>query len=188
MVIMGPQGSGKGTQAARLAEHYAIPTISTGEIFRTNIAKETELGAEAQKYISQGELVPDSLTNAMVRDRLAADDVVRGFILDGYPRNFAQVLELDTVLGDLGFWLDAVVQLTADRDELLARMAKRAQIEGRADDTPEVIAHRLDIYDEQTAPLVSAYAQRGILVAVDGTGTVEEVTARIISALGSLVG
>lgn len=188
LVIMGPQGAGKGTQAARLAEHLGVPAISTGDIFRANIKGGTELGRLAQEYTAKGELVPDSVTNAMVRDRLAADDVARGFILDGYPRNAAQVGELDTILADLGWSLDAVVELAADRDELLARLAKRAELEGREDDTEEAIARRLDIYAEQTAPLTSAYAERGLLARVDGIGAVDEVTDRIVAALAPLVG
>ncbi|MCB7136757.1 adenylate kinase [Cellulosimicrobium marinum] len=184
---MGPQGAGKGTQASRLAERYEIPAISTGDIFRANIKGGTELGRLAQEYSAKGELVPDSVTNAMVRDRLGQDDVARGFILDGYPRNAAQVTELDAILGDLGWSLDGVVELAADRDELLARLAKRAEIEGREDDTEEAIARRLDIYAEQTAPLTSAYAERDLLVRVDGMGDVDEVTGRIESALAPVV-
>ena len=188
LVIMGPQGAGKGTQAARLAERYGIPAISTGDIFRANIKGGTELGRLAQEYTAKGDLVPDSVTNAMVRDRLAQDDAAQGFILDGYPRNAAQVVELDAILADLGVALDGVVELTADRDELLARLAKRAEIEGREDDTEEAIARRLDIYAEQTAPLTSAYDERGLLVRVDGIGDVDEITGRIVSALTALVG
>jgi len=188
LVIMGPQGAGKGTQAARLAEQLAIPAISTGDIFRANIKGGTELGRLAQEYTAKGDLVPDSVTNAMVRDRLAQDDAAQGFILDGYPRNAAQVVELDAILADLGVALDGVVELTADRDELLARLAKRAEIEGREDDTEEAIARRLDIYAEQTAPLTSAYDERGLLVRVDGIGDVDEITGRIVSALTALVG
>ncbi|WP_175008180.1 MULTISPECIES: adenylate kinase [unclassified Cellulosimicrobium] len=185
---MGPQGAGKGTQAARLAERLSVPAISTGDIFRANIKGGTELGRLAQEYTAKGDLVPDSVTNAMVRDRLAQDDAAQGFILDGYPRNAAQVVELDAILADLGVALDGVVELTADRDELLGRLAKRAEIEGREDDTEEAIARRLDIYAEQTAPLTSAYADRGLLVRVDGIGDIDEVTGRIVSALTALVG
>jgi adenylate kinase len=188
LVIMGPQGAGKGTQAARLAERYAIPAISTGDIFRANIKGGTELGRLVQEYTAKGDLVPDAVTNAMVRDRLAQDDVTRGFILDGYPRNAAQVVELDAILADLGWSLDGVVEITAERDELLARLAKRAEIEGREDDTEEAIARRLDIYAEQTAPLTAAYDERGLLVRVDGIGEIDDVTERIVSALEPLVG
>lgn len=183
LVIMGPQGAGKGTQAARLAEHLDVPAISTGDIFRANIKGGTELGVLAQSYTARGELVPDSVTNDMVRARLAQDDVREGFILDGYPRNAAQVVELDAILADLGTRLDAVVELTADRAELLARLRHRAEVEGREDDTAEAIARRLDIYAEQTAPLTSAYAERGLLVTVDGIGAIDEVTDRLVAAL-----
>ena len=187
LVIMGPQGSGKGTQAARISEHFAVPAISTGDIFRDNIARGTDLGVRAQEYTCCGELVPDSITNAMVRERLGAADALDGFILDGYPRNAAQVGELDAILADLGTHLDAVIQLTAERDELLARMRRRAEIEGRDDDTADVIARRLDIYDAETAPLAQAYAARGLLVSVDGIGEIDEVTGRVLDALGTRV-
>ncbi len=180
---MGPQGSGKGTQAARLAEKYGVPAISTGDIFRANIKGGTELGRLAQEYSAKGELVPDEVTNAMVRDRLAQDDARGGFLLDGYPRNAAQVDELDAILADLDVRLDAVVELTADRAELLERLRRRAEIEGREDDTEDVIARRLDIYDEQTAPLTEAYAERGLLARVDGIGEIDEVTRRILDAV-----
>lgn len=187
LVIMGPQGSGKGTQAARISEHFAVPAISTGDIFRANIASGTDLGVLAQGYTSRGELVPDEVTNAMVRERLAQADAVDGFILDGYPRNAAQVDALEGILADVGTHLDAVIQLTAERDELMARMRRRAEIEGRADDTEEVIARRLDIYDAETAPLAAAYASRGLLVSVDGIGDVAEVTDRVLHALSAKV-
>lgn len=182
---MGPQGAGKGTQAALLAESRGIVAISTGDIFRANIKGGTELGKLAQSYSARGELVPDEVTNSMVRDRLAQDDVADGFILDGYPRNAAQVVELDSILADLGIGLDAVVELTADRDELLGRLRKRAEIEGREDDTEEVIARRLDIYAEQTAPLTEAYRSRDLLVQVDGIGEIAEVSQRIDTALNA---
>ena len=188
LVLLGPPGAGKGTQAARLAERLGVPAISTGDIFRANIKGGTELGRAAQEYSSRGELVPDSITNAMVRDRLAEADTAEGFLLDGYPRNAAQVVELDAILADLDWSLDGVVEITADRDELLARLAKRAEIEGREDDTEEAIARRLDIYAEQTAPLTAAYDGRGLLVRVDGIGEIDDVTGRIVSALAPLVG
>ncbi|RZS63162.1 adenylate kinase [Xylanimonas ulmi] len=188
LLIMGPQGSGKGTQAARLAEVFGIPAISTGDIFRANIKGGTELGRLAQEYTNKGELVPDEVTDKMVRSRLGEDDAQVGFILDGYPRNRSQVEALDAILGDLGWQLDGVVELTADRAELLARIAKRAELEGRADDTEEAIARRLDIYAEQTAPLTAAYAERGLLVQVDGIGEVPEVTDRIVAGLAAQLG
>jgi adenylate kinase len=184
---MGPQGSGKGTQAARLASRLGVPAISTGDIFRANVKGGTELGNQAKAIIDAGDLVPDEITNAMVRDRLGQPDAIEGFILDGYPRNAAQVDALDDILADLGAELDAVIELSASRGELLARLAKRAEVEGRADDTEEVISKRLAIYDEQTAPLTSRYADRGLLVRVDGLGMVDEVTERLVSALSSRV-
>ncbi|GEA86289.1 adenylate kinase [Cellulomonas cellasea] len=188
LVIMGPQGAGKGTQAARLADRLGVPAISTGDIFRANIKGGTDLGRLAQEYTAQGELVPDSVTNDMVRDRLAQADAAEGFILDGYPRNAAQVTELDEILAALGTRLDAVVELTAERDELLARLRNRAQVEGRDDDTEEAIARRLDIYAEQTAPLTTAYGERGLLVRVDGIGEIDEITARLTDALAPALG
>ena len=183
LVIMGPQGSGKGTQACRLAHHYGIPAISTGDIFRSATSRGTVLGELAQSYTGRGELVPDAVTNDMVRERLSEPDTAEGFILDGYPRNAAQVAELDAILADAGVRLDRVVELVADRDVLLARLARRASVEGRADDTEEAIARRLDIYAEQTAPLTQAYAERGLLVRVDGIGDIAEVETRLLAAL-----
>lgn len=186
LVIMGPQGSGKGTQAALLAQRLGVPAISTGDIFRANIAGGTELGVLAQSYTSRGELVPDEVTTAMVASRLAQADAAQGFILDGYPRNAAQVAALDEILTGLGVQLDRVLELTADRDELLARLDRRAELEGREDDTHEAIARRLDIYTEQTAPLTAGYAARGLLVQIDGIGAVDEVADRLGAALATV--
>ena len=186
LLIMGPQGAGKGTQAALLADQLGIPAISTGDIFRANIKGGTELGKKAQEYVTAGGLVPDSLTDALVRSRLEESDTEYGFILDGYPRNVAQVDALDVSLAGLGWLLDAVILLTADRGELLTRIAKRAQIEGRADDTPEAIEQRLSIYERETAPLADAYRARRILLEVDGMGEVDEVHKRIVTALREL--
>lgn len=186
LLIIGPPGAGKGTQAARIAERYDVPAISTGDIFRANIQGGTELGQQVQAIIKAGELVPDSLTNEIVRDRLHQDDASRGFLLDGYPRNVEQVHALDGMLeGDA---LDAVVLLVADTDEVVARLLKRAEIEGREDDTEEVIRHRQDIYAEQTAPLIDLFTERGILVSVDGLGAIDEVAGRIASALDAKLG
>lgn len=186
LLIIGPPGAGKGTQAARIAERYDVPAISTGDIFRANIQGQTELGAQVQAIIKAGELVPDSLTNEIVRDRLHQDDASRGFLLDGYPRNVEQVHALDGMLeGDA---LDAVVLLVADTDEVVARLLKRAEIEGREDDTEEVIRHRQDIYAAQTAPLIDLFTERGILVSVDGLGAIDEVAGRIASALDAKLG
>lgn len=183
LVIMGPQGSGKGTQAALLADRLGITTISTGDLFRAHMAAHDDLGELARSYTSRGELVPDEVTNAMVRRRLAEPDVAEGFILDGYPRNCFQLDELDDILADLGTRLDGVVELTAQREELMARMKHRAEVEHREDDTDEAIARRLDIYDEQTAPLTASYGARGLLVTVDGIGEIDEVAERIARAV-----
>ena len=184
LLTMGPQGVGKGTQAALLSKHYGIPAISTGDIFRYNIKNKTELGVEALKYIDKGELVPDELTNKIVKDRLAMDDAKNGWILDGYPRNASQVEALDAILNELGTPLDAVVALDADHDVLMERMKKRAEIEGRSDDTPEAIAKRLDVYAKETAPLLDIYRQRGLLKTFDGVGAVDEIQATIVAELG----
>ena len=184
LLIMGPQGVGKGTQAAKIAEHYGIPAISTGDIFRYNIKNKTPLGVEALTYIDKGELVPDELTNKIVKDRLAQDDAKNGWILDGYPRNASQVEALDQMLEELGTPLDAVVALDADHDVLMERMAKRAQIEGRSDDTPEAIAKRLAVYAKETAPLLDIYRGRGILKQIDGVGDIDAIAANIFAALG----
>jgi len=186
LVIMGPQGSGKGTQSQRIAAAFDIPAISTGDIFRANIKGGTELGNLAKQYTDKGELVPDEVTNAMIRTRLSAPDVAGGFLLDGYPRTAAQVIALDEMLASLGYELDGVIELTADRDELMRRIAGRAADEGRVDDTPDAIARRLDIFAEQTAPLTKGYAERGLLARVDGIGEVQEVTDRIVTALDAL--
>jgi len=183
LVIMGPQGSGKGTQAALLADRLGVPTISTGDLFRAHMAAQDDLGELARSYTSRGELVPDEVTNAMVRRRLAEPDVADGFILDGYPRNCFQLDELDDILADLGTRLDGVVELTAEREELMARMKHRAEIEHREDDTDEAIARRLDIYDQQTAPLTASYGARGLLVTVDGIGEIDEVAERVARAV-----
>ena len=180
LLIMGPQGVGKGTQAALLAEHYGIPAISTGDIFRANIKGKTELGLKVIAYTDKGELVPDELTNSIVKDRLAQDDTKNGWILDGYPRNAAQVEALDAMLEELGTPLDAVVALDADHDVLMARIAKRAEEQGRTDDTPDAIAKRLATYAKETAPLLDTYKSRGQLVAIDGVGEIDAIQKNIV--------
>ena len=180
---MGPPGAGKGTQAAFIAERFKIPAISTGDIFRANVTKGTPLGLEAQRYMDAGEYVPDELTNLMVRDRIDEPDAVSGFLLDGYPRTLAQVEELDGMIRFTGHQLDAVVVLTVDQDEIVSRLLQRAQVEGRADDTEDVIRRRQQIYAEQTEPLIEVYRDRGILIEVDGMGEVSDVTQRIFAAL-----
>jgi adenylate kinase len=188
LVLLGPPGAGKGTQAARLAEQLGVPAISTGDIFRANIKGGTELGRKVQEYTSRGALVPDEVTNEMVRDRLAQPDAAQGFLLDGYPRNVAQVAELEQILEETGRTLDAALEITADADVVVERLLKRAQIEGREDDTESVIRHRLDVYAEQTAPISDVYAERDLLVQVDGIGAVDELTERLLAALASHVG
>jgi len=183
LLLVGPPGAGKGTQAARLSEAYSIPAISTGDIFRENVKNETELGVKAKTFMDAGQYVPDSLTNDLVRDRLAQPDVADGFLLDGYPRTLQQVEELDDILGVADSTLDAVVVLTADTDEVVSRLLKRSAEQGRSDDTDEIIRKRLDVYTEQTAPLVEVYQSRGLVVEVDGLGEIDEVTGRIIAAL-----
>ncbi len=183
LLIIGAPGAGKGTQAERLSASFGIPAISTGDIFRHNVKNETELGKQAKAFMDRGEYVPDSLTNDLVRDRLAQSDAQAGFLLDGYPRTLDQVNELDDILASRGKSLDAVVLLTADTDEVVRRLLGRALEQGRADDTEEVIRRRLEVYAEQTAPLTDVYAERGLLVTVDGLGEVAEVTGRILEAL-----
>ena len=183
LLLIGAPGAGKGTQAERLASIFKIPAISTGDIFRFNVKNETELGKQAKAFMDRGEYVPDSLTNDLVRDRLSHADSIEGFLLDGYPRTGDQVEELDSILTAQGTKLDVVVQLTADTDEVVRRLLNRAIEQGRADDTEDVIRRRLDVYEEQTAPLISVYAQRGLVVMIDGLGEVAEVTDRILEAL-----
>ncbi|TIC82013.1 adenylate kinase [Nocardioides sp. GY 10127] len=186
MIFMGPPGAGKGTQAALVAEHHGIPAISTGDIFRYNVGQGTPLGLEAKKYMDAGEYVPDSVTNSMVRNRIAESDAEPGFLLDGYPRTLAQVTELDGMVEASGHAIDVAVVLTVDQEELVQRLLKRAETSGRSDDTEDVIRHRQEVYVEQTAPLIDVYRDRGLLVEVDGMGEVADVTARIMAALDGL--
>jgi adenylate kinase len=188
LILMGPPGAGKGTQATVISERLGVPAISTGDIFRANVSEGTPLGLEAKRYMDAGDYVPDSVTNGMVRDRLAEADAAGGFLLDGYPRTVAQVEELDAMLAAAGASLDAVVVLTVDDEELVQRLLHRARTEGRSDDTEEVIRHRQEVYNEQTAPLIAVYADRGLLVEVDGMGPVDEVSERILSALDKVRG
>jgi adenylate kinase len=185
LLLIGPPGAGKGTQASKLSEVFGIPAISTGDIFRANVKNETPLGLEAKSYMDRGAYVPDDLTNKLVRDRLQNPDCANGFLLDGYPRTADQVNELDDILRETDSSLDAVIQLTADTDEVVKRLAKRAIDQGRSDDTEDVIRNRMAIYEDQTAPLISMYAARGSLIMVDGLGEIEEVTSRIVEALNA---
>ena len=184
LILMGPPGAGKGTQAEALAEKIGGAHISTGDIFRANVKDQTELGQTAQRYMDAGEYVPDEVTNAMVKDRLSRDDA-ESFILDGYPRTVDQVETLDDMLADLGRPLDVVLALVVDQEELIARLLKRAETSGRADDTEEVIRHRQKVYAAETAPLLEVYGERGLLREVDGMGDVDEIARRIASALES---
>jgi adenylate kinase len=183
LLLMGSPGSGKGTQAAIVASRLGIPAISTGDIFRANVAGGTPLGVEAKKYISQGEYVPDSVTNAMVKSRLTRPDAATGFILDGYPRTVSQVDFLDDVLAEQGAKLDCVIMLVVDVEEVVKRILRRAEAEGRSDDTVEVIRHRLKLFGEQTAPLAEVYEERGLLTRIDGKGPVSEVAARMLAVV-----
>jgi len=183
LLIVGPPGAGKGTQAVRIAESFGIPAISTGDIFRANVAGETDLGLKVKAILDAGDYVPDSLTNELISDRLTEADAEQGFLLDGYPRTVQQVEFLDEFLAGRGEALAAVVQLVADRDEIVERLRRRALDQGRSDDTEEAIRHRQDVYLRETAPLIETYRDRGLLVEVDGLGTIDEVASRIDGAL-----
>jgi len=183
LIFMGPPGAGKGTQAQVVAERYSIPAISTGDIFRKNVSEGTELGVQAQRFMDAGEYVPDELTNLMVRNRIDEPDADRGFLLDGYPRTLAQVEELDGMIKHTGHVLDAVVVLTVDKEELVQRLLQRAETEGRADDTEDVVRRRQEVYHDQTAPLIDVYRDRGLMIEVDGMGEVDEVSKRVLDAL-----
>ena len=186
LILMGPPGAGKGTQAKFVAAKFDIPAISTGDIFRANVSEGTELGVQAKRYMDAGEYVPDEITNKMVRNRIDEPDAAPGFLLDGYPRTLAQVEELDGMIKFTGHALDAVVVLTVDQDELVQRLLQRAKTEGRADDTEEVVRRRQEIYREQTEPLIEVYRDRNLLIEVDGTGEVDQITERIFGALASV--
>jgi adenylate kinase len=188
LIIMGPPGAGKGTQAVRIAERFGIPAISTGDIFRSNIKDGTDLGKRVQKILDSGGYVPDEVTNAIVRDRLAWVDAAPGFLLDGYPRTPGQVDFLDQVLAEHGHALDGVIELTVDEEAVVARLLKRAEIEGRADDNEETIRNRQSIYRKETAPIIAIYEDHGILIKIDGMGTVDEVTERVIKAVETTSG
>lgn len=213
LVLVGPPGAGKGTQAQFLAAHFNIPHISTGDIFRSNLKGGTELGLEAKKYMDKGELVPDSVTNDMVRDRLGRSDVTNGFLLDGYPRNVAQAEVLRAVLSNFDQKLDAALELSVDNDEVITRLSGRrtcsncgkiwhvvyekpaqegicdvcqGQLTQRDDDKAEVISRRLEVYEEQTAPIISFYRSEGLLITVTAVGSVQEITDRCIAALSRI--
>ena len=180
---MGPPGAGKGTQARIVADHFGIPAISTGDIFRANVSNGTELGRKAKEFMDAGEYVPDEITNLMVRNRIDESDAEPGFLLDGYPRTLQQVEELDGMVKYTGHQLDAVVCLTVDKEELVQRLLARAETDGRSDDTEDVIRRRQEVYAEQTEPLIEVYRERNVLVEVDGMGEVDEVAQRVLAAL-----
>ena len=183
LLIMGPPGAGKGTQAKRIGEHYAIPAISTGDIFRAMRSLDTPLAKQVQQIMASGGYVSDEITNEVVATRLADADCGSGFLLDGYPRTLQQVEYLDAQLGQIGRPLDAVISLVADTDEVVGRLLKRAQTDGREDDTEDTIRARQQIYVEQTAPLLEVYRDRGVLIEVDGLGPIDEVSERLFAAL-----
>ncbi|WP_426323920.1 adenylate kinase [Microbacterium sp. E-13] len=183
LLIVGPQGSGKGTQGVRIAEAFGIPAISTGDVFRAAVKDGSDLGEQVKAIIEAGDLVPDELTSAVVRDRLAQADAEGGFLLDGYPRNIVQVMHLDEFLEGRDEQLDAVIELVVPRDESIERIARRAAEQGRSDDTEEVIANRLAIYERETAPILDVYRTRTIVDQIDGVGSLDEITERIVAAL-----
>lgn len=185
LLIIGPQGSGKGTQGARIAERLGIPTVSTGDVFRANVKDGTDLGLQVKAIIDAGDLVPDELTSEIVRDRLSQQDAAHGFLLDGYPRNLTQVGHLDGFLEQRGEPLTAVIELSVPRDESIARLSRRAAEQGRADDNEESIAKRLSIYESETAPILEVYRERGIVDEIDGVGSLDEITERITAALAA---
>jgi len=186
VVLIGPPGVGKGTQAVRLAAELGVPAISTGDIFRDNIARKTPLGVELRDLIQSGEYVPDATTNAIVADRLAQSDCDAGFILDGYPRTRPQVDELDRILANRGDQVDAVIELRAPTNELVRRLVARASEQNRLDDTPGVIRRRIEVYERETADLVGIYAARGLVSRVDATGTREVVGEKLAATLRAL--
>jgi adenylate kinase len=188
LILLGPPGAGKGTQAARIVERYGIPHVSTGILLRANVQGGTELGREAQAYMDRGDLVPDSLVNRMVFDRLDSDDARDGFLLDGFPRNPDQAAELDRYLDERGLSLDAVLRFDASPDVLQERILGRAREEGRSDDTEEVVRNRLQVYTTQTAPLEALYAARGLVYQVDAVGEIDDVTERAFAVLDDLDG
>lgn len=185
LLIVGPPGAGKGTQAERIVEKLGVPAISTGDIFRANVSNETELGVLAKSYMDKGEYVPDSVTNEMVESRLAEDDAANGFLLDGYPRTVAQVEALDGILEKLGVALDAVILLDVESEAIVQRLLQRGKEQGRSDDNEVTIRRRIDVYGEQTTPLIDIYDKRGLVKRVDGMKDIDAVTADILAALGA---
>ncbi len=183
MLLLGPPGAGKGTQAIRLVEKFDIPQISTGDMLRSAVAAGVEVGRQARAFMDRGELVPDSIVIGVAEQRLSQGDAAGGFVLDGFPRTSAQAAALDDLLTRMGTELERCVALVVDEDELVERLLERARIEGRSDDNEETIRTRMKVYHEQTAPLVSYYGRRGILAEIDGSGTIEEIEKRIEEVL-----
>ena len=183
LLIVGPQGSGKGTQGVRIADAFGVPAISTGDMFRAAVAAGSDLGNQVKALIEAGNLVPDELTSAVVAERLAQDDAANGFLLDGYPRNLGQVADLDAFLAARDEKIDAVIELNVPREESISRLTQRAREQGRTDDTEEVIANRLGIYERETAPILDVYRERDVVDTIDGVGTLDEITERIVAAL-----
>jgi adenylate kinase len=185
LLIVGPPGAGKGTQAAKIAAAFGIPAIATGDIFRENIRNQTPLGVEVKTIVDAGDYVPDSLTNALITSRLEQDDAAAGFLLDGYPRTVDQIHYLDELLAGKGQALDAVIQLVADQEEVVSRLLKRSHDQGRTDDTEETIRHRQELYARETAPLIPVFRERSLLIEVDGLGEIDDVASRIADALAA---
>ncbi len=183
LLIVGPPGAGKGTQSARLTERFSIPAIATGDIFRENIKNQTPLGIEIKAVVDAGDYVPDSLTNALITHRLEEPDALDGFLLDGYPRTLDQIAFLDELLANRHQELDAVIQLVADKEEVVKRLRLRAIEQGRTDDTEQAIRHRQDVYARETAPLIPVFRDRGLLIEVDGLGEIDDISARIFESL-----
>lgn len=183
IVLLGAPGSGKGTQAAILTERLGVPHISTGVLLRAAVEEGTELGRKAESIMDRGELLPDDIMLGLIEERLGAPDAEPGFILDGYPRNLNQAAALDELLERLEKPLDLAVQIDVDKDQVIARISKRAQEEGRSDDSEATVRKRMQVYEEQTAPVVEHYARKGLLTRVLGEGSIEEVNQRIVAAL-----
>ncbi|MDD7384480.1 MAG: adenylate kinase [Actinomycetaceae bacterium] len=183
LIILGAPGAGKGTQGSLLAQRLNIPAISTGDIFRAHAKAQDELGKLAASYSDRGELVPDEVTNSMVEDRLAQPDCLNGFLLDGYPRNAGQVEALDAMLAAHSHKLDCALTLDVDKETVIARLLERAKIEGRLDDTEDVIRHRMDVYEQSTAPLIDIYTQRGIIVHINGVGDIKDINDALFDAV-----
>jgi adenylate kinase len=183
LILFGPPGAGKGTQAVAISEEFFVPHIATGDILRENVTNRTQLGTQAKRYMDQGDLVPDEVVIAMVEERIRRADAAVGFLLDGFPRTVAQAKALDDALSADGRAIDAVVRLLVDDDELVARLLRRADEQGRSDDTRDVIERRLAVYREETEPLVELYRERSLLRDVDGKGDIAEVRGRVRATL-----